>query len=273
NPEPLKITFDEAPSDLLSKLMQGSEEKYRFSMTFQVRPVMIATGEPPSFSTVVGVDQTEEPPVEIGEEGIELPVLPSLGPTIERVAPGRFEAGDSLVVTGGDLALSGLSVRLGPAELPVTAQRPGRLRCEVDGDVAAGGVISAGGHALAVVQTLPDGRRRSSNLLVGELRPTLDTAAVLSTHHPPPPDDGLVAGEVLLSGALLGREDDDVVVALYRDGAVVALLDGEFTFATDQATLQLTIADEDAVDPGTYRVILRVNGQQAKRSPAIELVV
>src|SRR5712692_5395427 len=42
NPEDLTITFDEASTDLLSKVMQGSDEKYRLSIGFQVRPVMIA---------------------------------------------------------------------------------------------------------------------------------------------------------------------------------------------------------------------------------------
>jgi hypothetical protein len=35
NPEPLKITFDEADADLLSKIMQGSEEQYRISAAFR----------------------------------------------------------------------------------------------------------------------------------------------------------------------------------------------------------------------------------------------
>jgi len=82
NPEVLKITFDEAPSELLSKLMQGTDEKYRFSMSFQVRPVMIAAGVAPAYSLLVGVDYTESPPEEIGEAGIQIPVVPSLGPNI-----------------------------------------------------------------------------------------------------------------------------------------------------------------------------------------------
>jgi len=87
NPEPLKITFDEASSDLLSKLMQGSDEKYRFSIGFQVRPVMIATGMPPSYSLLVGVDYTKSPIEIIGEEGIDIQVIPSLGPKITQWSP------------------------------------------------------------------------------------------------------------------------------------------------------------------------------------------
>src|SRR5205814_1019334 len=53
NPENLRITFDESPTDLLSKVTQGSDEKYRLSIAFQVRPVMIAPAELPSYSLLV----------------------------------------------------------------------------------------------------------------------------------------------------------------------------------------------------------------------------
>ena len=36
-PEPLKLSFDGAGVDLLSKVMQGTDERYRLSMAFQVR--------------------------------------------------------------------------------------------------------------------------------------------------------------------------------------------------------------------------------------------
>src|SRR5882762_1738007 len=54
NPEDLKITFDDANVDLLSKLMQGADEKYRLSVAFQLRPVLIAPAELPSYSLLVG---------------------------------------------------------------------------------------------------------------------------------------------------------------------------------------------------------------------------
>jgi len=44
----MKITFDNATTELLSKVMQGTDEKYRFSAAFEVRPVMIAGTTPPS---------------------------------------------------------------------------------------------------------------------------------------------------------------------------------------------------------------------------------
>jgi hypothetical protein len=261
NPEPLKITFDETPSELLSRLAQGPDEKYRFSVGFQVRPVMIATRELPSYSLLVGVDY--EASQEIGEEGIHIPVIPSMGPALTEVSPSRFEVDSLLTLAGSDLNLSGLAVRLGPAELAVTAQRPDRLQCRVDASIAGGGIISAGSHPLSVVQTLSTGRHRSSNLLIADLIPTL--TGVQFT----PAGGANVEGTLTLTGVLLGRRDDDIIVALHRDGRVAKAFD-ELTVAPAQDQLQLTITASHAVSAGRYRVILRVNGQQAQASPEVE---
>ena len=58
NPEPLKLTFDESSAELLSKIMQGTDERYRLSVAFQVRPVMIVPGSRRASSLLVGVDYT-----------------------------------------------------------------------------------------------------------------------------------------------------------------------------------------------------------------------
>ena len=72
NPEDLKITFDEANSDLLSKLMQGTDEKYRFSIGFQVRPILITPTQSPEYNLLVGIDYISD--TIIGEAGIQLDV-------------------------------------------------------------------------------------------------------------------------------------------------------------------------------------------------------
>ena len=77
-----------------------------------------------------------------------------------------------------------------------------------------------------------------------------------------------------LTGVLLGTADDEVYAALYWNGRVVRMYD-EFTRppgATPQTELRLEITNETAVPPGTYHLILRVNGQQAKDSPAVQMV-
>lgn len=268
NPEPLKLTFDEAPLDSLSKLMQGPDSRYRFSMAFQVRPVMVATAELPSYAFVVGVDQSGPAPVIIGEDGIRIPVLPSLGPVISSVEPSSMEPGDVLVVRGTDLHLAGLSVRVGAATLPVVMQRPDVLQARVDTALLPPGPLRAGGQAVSVVQALPTGRLRSSNVLAAGIRPVVTGVSVTdlqTTTH------GMAKAKVQLQGSLLGGDDDDVFVAFFRDGAVAAVFDAPLTPAPDQATLILEILDDRGLPPGDYRVILRVNGEQARNSPVVGL--
>ena len=68
NPEPLKLSFEESGADLLSKIMQGGDERYRLSTAFQMRPVMIVPGSEPraalpkssSSSSGVGTPATED---------------------------------------------------------------------------------------------------------------------------------------------------------------------------------------------------------------------
>jgi len=271
NPEVLKITFDEAPSDLLSRLMQGPDEKYRFSMAFQVRPVMIAAGDAPEFSFLVGVDQTGPEPTEIGDAGIRIPVLPATGPVLTGLDPDRFEAAGTLTVLGEGLDAPDLSLAMGSARLPVALRQPGRLIFQLEA-LAAGDAISAGSHAISVVRDLGDGRSRSSNLLVGRLLPTLAGVEPVALEREP--EDGpnyRAYGTVRLTGMLLGTTADQVTVALFRDGRVEAAFDHGYVHAPDQRVLELTIPRERAVRPGEYRVILRVNDQQARRSPSLEL--
>lgn len=280
NPEVLKITFDEINADLLSKLMQGPDEKYRFSVAFQVRPVMIAPRQLSSYPLLVGVNYTNSPPAIIGEDGIIISALPSLGPTITHVSPGRFEVNSAITIFGNDLNLSGLSVMLGSAELAVISLQPNRLQCMVNGNIAAGNVISAGNHPISVVQILPTGRRRSSNILVGNLLPSLESADIVpgTIHNSSLPESPGVYGEIDLTGYLLATEHDDILVALYREGKTVRVLDSAFDFTVPQppppslhTRIRLKMKELDAVPQGIYRVIFRVNGQQARNSPEVNL--
>jgi hypothetical protein len=269
NPEPLKITFDEVTVELLSKLMQGSDEKYRLSVGFQVRPILIAPPEPPSYALLVGIDYSTAPPTVIGEAGRGIDILPSLGISVDEVIPAQFEVNSTISLTGSDLNLSGVQVFLGPAALtvmpPITA---GELKCKVNGAIAAGAVMSAGSYPLFVRQTLPNGRFRSSNLLVGNLLPTLTTAAPNGLINI---GGGRVRGNLQITGQLLGTASDDVLVAFYRNGAVERMSDAVVTNA-GQTQLDLTVVAAQAMPSGNYHVILRVNGQQARSSLEIAWV-
>lgn len=279
NPEPLKVTFDAISPDLISKIMQGPDEKYKFSMGFQVRPVMIPTGEPPSYSLLVGIDYNQAPPEVIGEEQIRIPVIPSMGASISSLEPETFEDEDTVTIHGDSLQLSSLSVRLGQVDIGATAQKPDQLAFKVTGSITSGSTISAGYHTITVVQEIPGGRRRSSNVLIGGLRPSLE-GAVPGTMTLD--SDGFINGKLEMTGKLLGRKGDDIIIALYKEGEIVKVFDGEvsdtagpsmFIVQADQAKLTLNIKgkSEDEVLPGSYRIILRVNGLQARISPEVHL--
>lgn len=264
NPEPLKLTFDESSVDLLSKIMQGTDERYRLSVAFQMRPVMIAAAPEPRASLLVGIDYTTAPETVIGEDGIAISVLPTLGPRLQRIEPEAFETGTQIDLFGEDLNSSDLEVVLGDVVLTPLERLPDRLRATVEGDpggnpqgpIAAGAALSAGELPLIVRRRLSATRTRSSNLLAVRLLPTLSTAA-------------LVAGDLVLTGLLLGDDSDDVLVSFYRtsDGVTVLTFDTVTTAADQQS---LTVPGAAAAAPaGTYRVILRVNNQQARSSPSV----
>jgi hypothetical protein len=282
NPEPLKITFNEASADLLSRLMQGSEDKYRFSMAFEVRPVMIATGEPPSHSLLVGIDYTRVPSLELTEEekGVHIDVIPAMGPVISSVSPGKFEVNEPVTIYGTNLDQAGLSVSLGPLELGAAAQQPEKLQFNVNGTAAGGEVISAGSHPLKVIKTLSYGRIRSSNLLVAHLLPKLDPGPVtpgslVLEPHPYLTGKEVVTGEVTLTGTLLGTDKDDIIVSFYREGKVTGIIEVSVDPPATplQTQLKVHILAEHKIPEGVYNLVLLVNGQQARRSPRVELIV
>jgi len=259
NPEPLKVTFDESNLDVLSKIMQGNEERYRLSVAFQVRPVMIVPGGLPRTALLVGVDYSTAPETIIGRDGVQIGVIPSLGARLDRVEPDRFEAGTTLTVFGDDLSGS-MEVVLGDVTLTVVERHVDRVVVTAEGSpgtpIASGTTLSAGEMPLVVRRRLSPTRTRSSNLLAARLLPTLTSAA-------------MVGGDLQLQGFLLGDDTDDVVVIFHRpsDGATVHLFE-TFTTAADQQTLTVPGAGA-AVPAGSYRVILRVNNQQAKASPSV----
>lgn len=270
NPEPLKITFDEASADLFGKFVQGNDDHYRLSVPFQVRPIMIVPDVPPSVSLLVGVDYTQAPPAVIAQDGVGLAVLASLGPRLAAVSPPVFEPGDSFTLRGEDLHLSNLECLLGEVPLAITAQRPDQVTVRAEGafsppasegPVAAGGAISAGEHPLRLRQLMANGRYRSSNLLSVRLRPVVDGAT-------------LAGGNLDIAGALLGTADDDILVALYRDGSTVRVYDSP-SAAADQKSLRLTEVNAEPapspLQPGDYQVVVLVNGQQARSSPTLTL--
>jgi hypothetical protein len=162
-------------------------------------------------------------------------------------------------------------------EIPIIAQRPWSLQCTVDGPIAAGTALSAGAHTVVVGQHLPSGRDRTATPLVVGLRPVLTAAVAANLARAVPADAASpVFGDIDLTGVLLGAPHDDAVLALYRDGATVRMLD-TFTAppppVAPQTRVLVSIPADQAVSPGRHRLILRVNGQQARSSPSVDLTM
>lgn len=270
NPEPYKITFDEASADLLAKLMQGSEETYRLSLAFQVRPVMIVPDTPAEVSLLVGIDYTQVPEEVIGLDGVGLAILSGLGPRLTRVEPLAVEPGASFAVEGDDLHLSGLECLLAGVPLIIDTRAPDRLTLRADapftapdteGAVCAGLALSAGEHALQVRQPLANNHYRSGNVIGLRLLPEVTGAS-------------LVGGILNVDGRLLGTPNDDILVALYRDGVTARVYDTAAPAPGQKHLVVSGVLAEPAPSllvSGDYRVVVLVNGQQARMSPTVSV--
>lgn len=261
NPEPLKITFDEADVELLSKLMQGTDEKYRISAAFQIRPVMIVTDSPASFAPLVKTVGPPKLPLTVPPVGQGVEVIPSLGPRLETLAPERFTAPVTLTLDGLDLA-DVTQVQFGPLNLPAVVAPDGALTAAVPGAAA----LSAGAYPVTVSRTLVSGHSLTSNALLGHLLPKLTTATP-SGLAPVSVTDPRLHGTLTLAGERLGGPDDAIFVGFYREGALQLML--EATGTAPQTSLAVTVASAKPLVPGDYLIILRVNGEQADDAPTV----
>ena len=227
NPEPLKLTFDEPSADLLSKIMQGTDERYRLSVAFQMRPVMIMPGVEPHASLLVGIDYTTTPETIIGRTGVDIDVLPSLGPRLDRVEPEVRDWRAHRIrrrrpewrATSKSCWASGVDDCRATAGRLMSSSRAIRRQSAVRWTARDVGRRASAGRAPAAVAT----RTRSSNLLAARLLPTVSTPT-------------LVAGTLSLTGLLLGTDSDDIVVAFYQDGRTVRSFD-VVTPSANQQTL------------------------------------
>ncbi len=265
NPEPLKLTFDQANSELLSRLMQGPDDKYRCSAAFQVRPVMIAEPAPPVGGLrLVGVNY--QLGTIIGLAGVRNFVLPSLGPQLMGSQPETVAPGDTLTLLGQGLEAPGISVNFGPLRLTPNAQHAQALSVVVQG--LDPHTISAGNTAVSIVQDLPGGPSLSSGVISVGLVPTISSMTIVTIAHVSAVNPNVFA-TIAMTGTLLGAPGDYVEFALVRNGNVAVFLDTPdpaFVPPGDQSAQQFAMAATAAVPQGTYYAILRVNGQQCRQA-------
>ncbi len=255
NPEPLKITFDDADVEMLSKIMQGSDEKYRVSMAFQVRPVMIMPESVPAYAPLVKtVGPGTVPPGPV--------VVPSLGARLEAVEPDRLEADSVVTLHGADLGGYD-QAWFGDTPFPVVLSADGSRTVAIPDATA----LSAGAYPVVVSRTMPDGKLFTSNAVLGRLMPRVSNV-VLGPRTPAPGGPPVrLAGTFTINGHQLGGPEDAIFAALFRDGETKLML--ELTGTAAQTSLNAAITDKQALPPGDYLLILRVNGEQAADSPAI----
>lgn len=270
NPEPLKITFGSNDPELLSRLMQGPDDKYRCSAAFEVRPVLIARPQLPAGLQLVGVDYAAG--TEIGLAGVKNFVLPSMGPQVESARPLSVELGDTLMLLGSGLDAPDLAVQFGPASLVPNMQQPQALSVVVAGLDPA--TTSAGNVSVYVSQTLASGLAISSGIVAVALLPTVAGMTIVSIARVSAANPN-VYGAIGISGKLLGGAGDYVELALVKNGAVTLMLDApdaSFTPPGDQSQQQFAIPSASAVAQGAYFAVLRVNGQQARQAFTLNLV-
>ena len=256
NPEAIKVTFDEADVELLSKIMQGTDEKYRVSAAFQVRPIMIVPEAIPSYAPLVK---------SVGPLGKGPEVIPTLGAQLAAVQPERFESGATLILSGTDLAGDDQAM-VGPASFPIVVTPGGDFTVTVP----AGTTLSAGALPIAVSRALASGRSLTSNAVLGHLLPTIIGVTVGPLTPQPGGPPAPLSGSFTITGRQLGGPADAIFAALFRDGAARLLL--ELTGTAAQTSLTATVSDKQALPPGDYYLVLRVNGEQAVDAPLVSWV-
>ncbi len=253
NPQSLKISFDPVDAELISQIMQGgSEDPYRLSIAFQIRPVLIAPSEPPAYAPLVrSVGQP-------ADEGVG--VIPGLAPVAQRLEPQQFEAGATLTLHGEGLG-EAIDVCFGETCFGVTAAPSGRVQTRVPADTA----LSPGSYPVSAVRLTPQGRRLASNAVLGVLRPRVTGAAPAALVDE---GGGTFSGDITINGDHLGTDEDAIFVAFYRDGAVVRMIEGVGVAA--QTSVSASIPPADPLPAGFYRIILRANGAQALHMPEVD---
>ena len=257
NPDPLRLTFDDADTETLSKIMQGGDEKYRISTAFQVRPVMLAaTDAPPAYALPVKTIGLPLPPPRM-YEGVT--VLPGMGPQLSAVEPERFAGGQTFVVRGVNLA--GYDhIMVGATSLPATITPDGGLSATVP----LGAAIGAGTYPVCVARTVSN-HTLTSNAVSGQLLPTVTGAALAGALTPVA---GAFSGSFTVQGRQLGGPDGAIYAALYLNGQAQLLLEAQPGATATSATF--VVSDRMALPSSPdYRVIVRVNGVQALDAPTL----
>jgi hypothetical protein len=128
--------------------------------------------------------------------------------------------------------------------------------------------IAAAGYAVSVGRTLPSGHLMTSTPVLGELMPVVTGVALAGALVPAGPGaDAPLSGSFTVAGAQFGGPEDSIFAALARDGE--ARIQLQPAVPATATSLQFSVPAGLALPPGSYQLLLRVNGQQAAETPTL----
>ena len=202
-----------------------------------------------------------------------MPTVEIMGiPFIEEISTSKVEFDSTtknILILGSSLDKPNLRIKLGSKTFTITASSPrsyNRLEwrvCDTD--------MSAGSYPISIEETKTengDERIRSvSNVKIVHIVPSLEEQVDIN------------ANEIILSGKLLGNKEDAVIVAFYdkgkdgKKGEIVHVYNSfeNEDYSANQKTLKIRRSNLPSGFSGEYRLILRVNNQQAKKSPEVDI--
>jgi len=253
----LKITFDPAPYELLSKILGDVTSKYQFCISFQVRPVMIASIEEPSTPYRVGIDSQGSVRDDGGifissslEESLDLK-FENDDIDIEIKEIKVFEDQDDQSVQESKYNLNDIEATLGNVKLAIKRNSEFKLLCTAKLYVNDACQFTANAHIMKITHKKKPIYSRTINL-----KPYITNVSKRGKN-------------LIISGTLLGRPEDRVMVEFYyKKGKFkkCILIVADFKpndFDDSQIELKINEAHIKDLIPGRYQIIARINNQKS----------
>ncbi|MFX0092141.1 MAG: Pvc16 family protein [Candidatus Hodarchaeota archaeon] len=274
NPETLKLTFDQASPELVSRILGNVNERYQFSINFQVRPVLITSERIVRPAYRVGIDSRTQPEVVIGQDGVSISVYcPFKPPIIEKIFPQEFEFINEeinniefnveekiMIIRGEGLKHPNLFIRIGSTDFEIgRSNDPIRLEWNIRyEDINS---LPARTHLLSIVQKEQSveniSRAKAINII-----PYITESPVSNQ-----------GSDIALVGRFLGRDNDikRVIFSPEPEGESIEP-SPEFTCSSHQRNLIIRISEPTSISCGIYRLFLKINDQDARQAPIIRLI-
>ena len=255
----LKVTFDPAPHDVLSKILGDVTNHYQFCVSFQVRPVLIAFKEETTEGYRVGIDSAGNIRDDGGifiSESLEKALNRSFKPDtfdLEIKQIKVFDGSDSNEDRESKYDISKIKATLSGKNLEISKSREFNLQCIIQLFERNKCLFTANSH---ILKSTHEGIPIHSKII--NLLPYIRDIQKSGT-------------DFEIEGSLLGRAEDRVIVEfyhIYRGNEKCVLIFNEFKdedFDNKQQKLTLRREYIHLLIPGTYFIIVRVNNQKSKK--------